>query len=74
VDFSEMVLEILELSSTSSSTKIGQSTRNGNASASLGRESLTFESYTAGARGGRFHLSGQRLISAYTATALISAR
>src|ERR1700756_4123039 len=37
---SESWLEILEFLSTSSSTKIGQSTRNARASASLGRESM----------------------------------
>src|ERR1019366_4338046 len=40
VDFSEMALEILELFRTSSSTKMGQSTRKASARASLGRESM----------------------------------
>src|ERR1700680_2343481 len=40
VDFSEMALEILELFRTSSSTKMGQSTRRASARASLGRESM----------------------------------
>src|ERR1700674_2271840 len=40
VDFSEMALEIFELFRTSSSTKMGQSTRRASARASLGRESM----------------------------------
>src|SRR5579864_7994472 len=39
-----MALEILEFFRTSSSTKIGQSTRNASASASLGRESMLINS------------------------------